>query len=95
MSELAEALQRTIELLDRSGASAFSTRSPARLRQRAQRLLASVEAGRSPRSVLMRLALQDLYGPAGDLQDVSIANGWSAEFLRLAEAIDDAISRYK
>jgi hypothetical protein len=39
---------------------------------------------------LIRFALSELFATAGDLQEMSIANGWAEEFLILAKAIDNA-----
>lgn len=50
-------------------------------------LLAEVRSG----SVLKR-KLDRLFAPTGDLQEISISNGWGDEFLRLANAYDDAVA---
>jgi hypothetical protein len=34
-----------------------------------------------------------LFAATGDLQEISIANGWADEFLKLAEAVDAYIQK--
>ncbi len=61
------------------------------LKKVVERELAKLEHGKSPCAFGVRLALVDLFLPAGDLQEVSMANGWADEFLRLSEVIDRSI----
>ena len=46
----------------------------------------SVELGEIP-----RLEIQVVFAPTGPLQEVSMASGWSDEFLVLAERADEAL----
>ena len=39
------------------------------------------------------LSLQVMFAPTGDLQEVSIQNGWSDEYMALADRFDDAFGR--
>jgi hypothetical protein len=84
------AIKRAIDLLDGSVDSPYSARSVAELAKSLKTQLKKLEAGRSARSLLIRFALSDLFAPAGDLQEMSIANGWAEEFLILAKTIDHA-----
>jgi hypothetical protein len=92
MNELDEivAIRRTLDLLAGSEDSPYSTRSVAALTKTLNKQLKKLESGRSPRSLLIRFVLIDLFTPTGDLQEVSISNGWAEEYLSLAEVIDRA-----
>jgi hypothetical protein len=46
----------------------------------------SVEVGEVP-----RLDIAVVFAPTGPLQEVSMASGWSEEFLALAERVDKAL----
>ncbi len=93
MKDPKTALAQCAELLASSGDEGFSTRSVVKLRRQVARQLRRLESGRSPRSLLSRVALVDLFAPAGDLQEVAMANGWAAKFLEAAEVIDRAVSK--
>ncbi len=49
-------------------------------------LIVQVQAGHVPTKTL-----DLLFAPTGNIQEVSISNGWGDEFLRIAEAYDGAI----
>lgn len=63
--------------------SIWSARTAEKLEAKLEAVIRSVEAGRRPR---MRLGF--LFLPTGDLQEISMANGWAEEFLELAEIVD-------
>ena len=49
--------------------------------------ISRIEAGDLPK----RTDIEFLFLPTGDIQEVSLSSGWSAEFLSLAERFDRAI----
>ncbi len=81
--EILEALRRTRELVARSEDSDWSTRSARKLEKKLDRLIRSIERGWRP-----KLRLGFLFIATGDLQEISLANGWGDEFLELAEVVD-------
>jgi hypothetical protein len=83
-----DALRRTRELVEMSKDSAWSTSPTGKIAAKIDSLMRSVETGKRPK---FRLGL--LFAATGDLQEISIANGWGDEFLKLAEAVDAYIQK--
>ena len=85
---LAEALERTCELLETSVDSDWSAESAAQIRGRLLVILAKVRAGEPYDRG--ELVLQFL--PTGFVQETALDNGWSDEYLALAQVVDRATS---
>lgn len=86
--DLAEALERTCALLETSSDSDWSNESVAEIHAKLSGILVAVRAGGSyDRDELI---LQFL--PTSSVQETAMANGWSDEYLALAEVVDRATS---
>ena len=81
--DILEALQRTRDRVAHSTDSDWSTRSTKQMLAKLDKLIRSIESGGRPR---IRLGM--LFVATGDLQEISMANGWADEFLELAEVVD-------
>lgn len=81
--EILDALRRTRDLVALSEDSDWSTRPAHKIEARLDALIRIVEAGRKP-----GIRLGFLFLPTGDLQEISMANGWGEEFLDLADVVD-------
>lgn len=55
-----------------------------------QGIIDELEAGKDPESARMTV----LFAPTGPIQEVSMASGWSAEFMQLANRFDSAIAAF-
>jgi hypothetical protein len=86
--EILETLHRTLELVEASSEeSPYAQMSAEAVTRRLKRIIESIGSG-SHRGPPRRLDLSHLYAPTGPLQELSMANGWSDEYLELAAAID-------
>jgi hypothetical protein len=85
---LVEVLSCIIGLVAETQSSVWATLTPAEVIAILEREKKSlVDAGR----LHDKAELASLFAPTGDLQELSIANGWSDEYIRLASAFDVAI----
>jgi len=87
--ELAEALERTCELLEGSEDSLYSAEGASEIRKKLLAILADVRAG----SQYDRDELVLQFLPTSFIQETAMANDWSQEYLALAEVVDRATSR--
>src|ERR1700733_7743026 len=90
-SKLTKVLREARQLLARPGNdfvySGWNTADDA-LRQ-IEGFIAPIEAGDLPK----RTDVEFLFLPTGDIQEVSLSSGWSAEFLALAQRFDRTIKK--
>ena len=87
--ELADALERTCELLGDSVDSDWSAEGAAKIRDRLLAILSDVRAAKPYDRD--ELVLQ--FFPASFVQETAMANDWSDEYLALAEVVDRATSQ--
>jgi hypothetical protein len=89
---LIEVLSRVKDLLAGSRESDWATLSPAEVIAVLDRELRSLEdSGRLRNGV----ELASLFAPTAEIQEISMANGWSDEYLRLSSRFDVALARYR
>jgi hypothetical protein len=75
------------ELVSSSGESIWSADSPEEVVQSLQRQIDALMAGGKGD----RLELSVLFAPTGALQEISMANDWSDEYLARAASFDDCM----
>jgi hypothetical protein len=85
---IAEALQRTLELVEASRSSVWAEWEPEEIAAYLRAALAAVAAGGEVDVSRLRL----LFAPTGAIQDTSLANGWADEFLALSSAVDEFLA---
>jgi hypothetical protein len=88
---LAEALQRTIDLVRGSRASSWAQYEPEEIVEHVQRALDALGAGGD----LDVSILRQLFAPTGAIQETSLGNGWGDEFLVLSGIVDAALADRK
>lgn len=89
IEKLVSALEETISYLKMSQSSDWSNLSVEEIVRRLER-----EVGKARSLKPMDVNLLDrLFAPTGVIQEISIANGWGTEFLRISEVIDQFTSR--
>lgn len=86
--EIAAILQRLVELVGVSDDFMWSTWDD-RDEALAELRVAERELSKGERPATLHV----LFLPTGDLQEVSLGNGWSDEYIRLADRFDDALKR--
>jgi hypothetical protein len=79
-----QALRRTADLLADARDSGWTPWSAAEIRSELLEMLAMRARGEEIDENRLRL----LFLPTGPVQETSMANGWSEEMLRIAEAVD-------
>jgi len=85
---LVEVLSRTKELLAGSEAAHWAALTPAEVMAIIERETNTLtESGQFHD----KTELAVLFAPTGDIQEISIANHWSDEYMRLSSAIDEAM----
>ena len=85
------ALRRTIELVESSQSSSYSTETVGDI---ADQLRAAVVLFES-RGRVDRRALSLLFAPTGSIQETSNDNGWGDEYVTLASVVDDFLEGTK
>jgi hypothetical protein len=86
---LVAALERTVERLASSEDSPWTPWSAAEVREELDAVLLAMRQGGRPDEATLRL----LFAPTGPVQELSMANGWAEEMLRLAEVVDASMNR--
>jgi len=81
---LLRALQRTCELLESSEDSAWTPKSASQIRSELLEIVAAIQCGAD----YDKSKLQFLFLPTGAVQEISLANGWGEEMLKLADVVD-------
>ncbi|MDH3232680.1 MAG: hypothetical protein OEQ29_04080 [Alphaproteobacteria bacterium] len=87
MSELADLLRECLVHIERSADSMYAGQSAADIAEMFRAAIAKLERGEP----INKGALKILFLPTGDLQEISIDNGWGDEFVALAARFDRAI----
>jgi hypothetical protein len=82
--KIVSALTRTLELVESSRPSAWAGGRLEQLAGELRAIIAALESG----TFVERDGLRVLFAPTGPLQETSIDNGWSDEFLSLAQRVD-------
>ena len=85
------ALTRTVELLESSDDSPWSEASAGESTRRVRKVLRKLESGKGP-GIFQRFILRWLYSPTGPIQEISMSNGWSQEYLALAQTVDEYLN---
>jgi hypothetical protein len=87
--EIIRVLDRLKELLAGSVESNWAALAPAEVIAILERELKSLcESGR----LHNKTQLTSLFAPTAEIQEISVANGWSDEYIRLSSAFDAAIT---
>jgi hypothetical protein len=84
VKDLIAALRETILLLDRSEDSAWAGQSVSEIKSILSENIAALEANGSYQKETLGL----LFAPTGSIQETSIMNGWSEEYMRLSSVVD-------
>lgn len=85
---LVAALERTMERLASSEDSLWTSWSAAEVREELDAALRAIRQGGRVDGAALRL----LFAPTGPIQELSMANGWAEEMLRLAEVVDASMN---
>ena len=81
---LAEALERTCALLERSRESDWSPLTPVEVAENLRESLRALEEGRPPNYRLLGVE----FAPTSSIQEIAMANGWHDEYMRIALVVD-------
>ena len=84
MNELVEALEQTLSFLERSEDTVWSNLSVNETRNILEKMLCEIKNGRD----FDKFELQIQFAPTGNIQEISLHNGWSQEYIKIAGTID-------
>jgi hypothetical protein len=87
MQALKSILERTISLLAKSEASDWTPFTPEEVAHDLARAISTIDAEKA----LARDKLRMHFAPTGAIQEIAMSNGWSDEYLKLAEQFDQRI----
>ena len=90
--ELIRVLHQVRNFLARSEESMWTALKPSEVVAILDRELSSLER---TGSLVNRIELESLFVPTAEIQEISMASGWSDEYLILAEEFDRAVARVK
>ncbi|HEX8248118.1 MAG TPA: hypothetical protein VF599_08105 [Pyrinomonadaceae bacterium] len=91
MQELISALEKTIELLEKSGDSIWSNTTVNEVRDILERELHGLRENQNF-SFSGKSEVEFLFLPTGALQEISISNGWGGEYLKISAIVDKYIN---
>ena len=87
MQELISALEKTIEFLKNSTDSDWAAQSVSEAKETLEKELETYKQ-KQKFSFLGKGKIKFLFLPTGTLQEISLDNGWSSEYLQISEIID-------
>lgn len=87
MKALAEILEQTIEHLAKSEASDWDPLTPSEVIRDIARANEAIANGRSIDKNTLKLH----FAPTSSIQEIAMSNGWTNEYLKLAEQFDQQI----
>jgi hypothetical protein len=89
MESLKEIIIKTIELLNKSKECDWSPLKPKEVIKNLETQLAKLEKNEK----IDRLLLEVEFAPTSTIQEISMANGWSNEYLKLSSKFDKEITK--
>ena len=89
MESLKEIIIKTIELLNKSEESDWSPLTPKEVIKNLETQLEKLEKNEK----IDRLLLEVEFAPTSTIQEISMANGWSSEYLKLSSKFDKEITK--
>lgn len=90
--KLEEILQETILQLEASEPSDWAALSPCEVAEMLRKEIAALKKCGKPNQPVV---LESLYAPTAEIQEISIANGWTKKYLILSSEFDDAMLKHK
>ena len=87
MNELTEAIEKTINHLQKSEDSSYGRHSVAKLISLLEKALQELSQSENFDKDL----LKQIFAPTGSLQEISIDNSWGNEFLQISIVVDQYI----
>lgn len=91
MKKIKEILTQTIKLLEGSKESDWSPLTPKEVIKNLEAQIERLERGEEPERDLLALE----FAPTSTIQEISMLNGWSIQYLELSTQLDQAISNHK
>ncbi len=89
MNSLKEILFKTIELLNQSKESDWSPLTPKKVVKNLETQIEKLERNEK----IDRLLLEVEFAPTSAIQEISMANGWEHEYLKLSSKFDKEIAK--
>ena len=84
VASLVTALERTCALLEHSGESGWSDRTPTEVAKNLRDAIGGLVRGDAVDHLELRVA----FAPTGAVQEIAMANAWHDEYVQLARVVD-------